>query len=349
MSTDDIPRSSSQKKQIKFSGLVQKGVITPETPSPTEQTFASTILETDFTPEPAMEFNALERHPAGDKEVIMRILVTDVDDSPYQPRMQYKEEEIDELASAMEWGAGGPGIGEGKGEGQQDPIKVRKVGSRYQLIAGHRRIRSFRTRGWPLIRAGVVVMSDRDAELSTMVHNEGRTNLCDYEKAKLYRRAIDRNFVKTQIEVAIKFATKQNDVSRRLGMLKLPDPFIKLLDEKSDLFGATTAETIRDLLKEYPNSQETILQGVERLKEGKPENSIRNWVAQQLAKVSAAKNKKNKPKVVTDQNGKQLFTAKLEGRVISLRINAPDVDAEATLSKLYDWLHESIPKIQNNE
>jgi ParB/RepB/Spo0J family partition protein len=333
---EDKPVAAT-RKQFKFSGLVARGVIAPVVdPDATPQFGNSlqTIADVDGVPS---TLRAVVNHAeAADWELVddraIDIDVALVDDSPYQPedesRDRYNPEGIDELAHTM------------ANAGQQEPITVRRHGHRFELIAGHRRIRSARSLGWERIRALVVRKSDEEAEKSVMVHNEGRKDLSDYAKAKLYQRAKQKGYAKKQDDIAHMFATKQGSVSKRMAMLSLPRPVLDLLEKHNDLFGMNTSAVIHELITEYPSELELITKAVARIKhEGANESSIRGWVAQMLqAKTkTAAKPGRGKPKVITDPAGRQLYTAKLEGRVITVRVSAADLDADATMEKLVEF------------
>lgn len=333
-------KSAGHRRQVKFSGLVSSGVVTPNK-SDVAPHFASTLQETSsaVTTEPTDSLVVIEKAEPTDWELVDNVVVDIdtnlVDDSPYQlaeeSRDRYDPEAIDQLANTM------------AAAGQQEPIKVRWVRGRFQLIAGHRRIRAARILGWEKIKALIVKISDEEAHKSTLVHNEGRKDQCDYRKAKMHREAIVHGFAKTQTEVAAMFATKQSHVSRCQKMLALPLEIRTFLDEKPDLFSSTTAEVITQLLQEYPDQVELIRKGVERIKEGAPENSIKGWVSQkQSAQSQSAKPKSTRPKVITDRGGRQLYTARLSGRVIELRLSSPDIDAEDALEKLIQHLKDQV-------
>lgn len=325
------------RRQVKFSGLVGQGIVSP-TASTAPPQFASdlkgTIVATDDGAQhllPQAESAAIPTNWELVDNVVMDIPTDLVDDSPYQltedSRDRYNPEEIDELAHTL------------AAAGQQEPIKVRRVGNRFQLIAGHRRIRAARILGWTSIKALIVIMSDKEAELATMVHNEGRKGNCDYTKAKLYRRALERGFAKTQSDVAALFATKQSHVSRCQKMFALPAEILSMLDATPNLFSSTTSEVITQLVAEHPDQIPLIKQAVERIKEGAPENSIKGWISQkQSAQIISAKPKSTRPKVITDAGGRQLYTARLNGRVIELRLSAPDIDADQALENLIKYL-----------
>ncbi|MCY0916448.1 ParB/RepB/Spo0J family partition protein [Massilia antarctica] len=255
-------------------------------------------------------------------------------DSPFQTEEEsgsrYDPESIDELAHTM------------AKTGQQEPITVRWVNGSFELINGHRRIRAASSMGWTKICARIIKRNDAEAEKGLMVHNEGRKDNSDYAKAKLYARAKDKGYAKTQDDLAHMFATKQSSVSKRLAMLTLPDPILKILNAQPDLIGMGTAKTILELIAELPGELDTIVKAVERIKQlGAPENSVRSWVAQmvqgRLKGHAKAEEPTRKPKVITDPANRQLYTAKLEGRVITFRVSASDLDPQEELNLMLEY------------
>ena len=253
------------------------------------------------------------------------LLLELIDDSPYQPRLSYASETIDELAHTM------------ASAGQEEPIQVRAIGSRYELISGHRRVRAGRSLGWTTIKALIVIKDDRQAELATMVHNEGREDLSDFERGKLYKRAQEGGFAKSQTEIANLFGTSQAVVSKRLAMLDLPEAILELLEAKPSLFSYNCSNTVHALLKEYPGHVKLIVDATRRLLEGADQNSIRGWVEQMIG-IKDRKAKVSSKKVITNDSGKQLFTATFDGRTVLIRISDPTVDVGMVQQKVSDTL-----------
>ncbi|MEJ7804466.1 MAG: ParB/RepB/Spo0J family partition protein [Telluria sp.] len=354
---------SSARKPLKVSGLIAEGKVAPAAGVAQSYAFESqhtTALENASpaelhqpAPDAANEAGIAASTATSmllDKTVpttpeqwdlvderVYEIDVAMVDDSPFQTeeesRDRYDPEAIDELAHTI------------ANAGQQEPITVRWINNRFQLIAGHRRIRAARSLGWVKIRALVVRKNDEAAEKSVMVHNEGRKDLSDYAKAKLYQRAKQKGYAKKQDEIAHMFATKQGSVSKRLAMLTLPGPILAMLEHQKDLFSMNTAAVIHELVAQYPSEVELVAKAVSRIKtEGAPEGSIRGWFAQMLQaskKLVISKPGVEKPKVITDPAGRQLYTAKREGRVITLRVSAPELDAEEILEKMVEFFQTS--------
>lgn len=335
---------SNSRQGIKVSGLISSGKVFAKEGVQESRAFDAPTARPDSGEVEQAEMSQRSHlHVAASTAPIQWELVNDevydididfVMDSRFQTEEdsigRYDSESIDELAHTM------------ANAGQQEPIVVRWVNGRFELIAGHRRIRAARSMGWTKIRARIVKLDDEAAEKSLMVHNEGRKENSDYKKAKLYARAKAKGYAKTQDELAHMFATKQGSVSKRLAMLTLPEPILKMLDAKPDLFGMGTAKTIHDLVAELPGEIELVVKAVQRIKEkDASENSIRGWVAQMVQARNKGHEKKRtddkKPKVITDHTNRQLYTAKLDGRVITLRVSALELDPSEELALMVEY------------
>lgn len=308
----------SNRPPLKVSGLIAGGKVR-------EQTGGEAVSFSGS----ADAVSAPPRDDNGEDNRVIDLPCDLIDDSPYQnPNRIYDPEKLDELGGAMSTA------------GQGEPIQVRRKGDRYQLIAGHRRIRAARLRGWSRIKAVVLVMDDKQAELATLTHNEGRKDLSDFERGKAYQYAIERGHGK-QAQIAMLFATSTTNVSRCLSMLKLPKPIVSLLEAQPGLFGIKTTEIINQLLTNHPNEEDLIVQAVQRLKSGATSASIKGWFEQMHKQAArAASPASNKAKVITNKSGRQLFTAKRDGRVITVRISASDVDADDTMLKVIESLKQ---------
>ncbi|NHZ65872.1 ParB/RepB/Spo0J family partition protein [Massilia genomosp. 1] len=250
-----------------------------------------------------------------------------VDDSPYQnPFRDYDPIALDELAGGME------------SAGQNEPIQVRRKGNRYELLAGHRRIRAARLKGWTAINAIIFECDDAEALKKVVTHNEGRKNDSPFAQGHLYQFALDRG-LGNQAKIATLFATNTTHVSRCLSMLRLPRPIVSMLEKQSDLFGIKTAEIINQLLADHPTEEALIIQAVERIKKGAPSTSVKGWFEQMYKqKEQKTGRSNNRTKVVTSANGRQLFSAKRDGRVITVRVSDSEVDADAAMMKVIESL-----------
>ncbi|MET3134297.1 ParB family chromosome partitioning protein [Oxalobacteraceae bacterium GrIS 1.11] len=295
----------SSRTPLRVSGLLQTGKVT----------VAPNIDHRD-------DFGTMKGSAHDDAPTLItgtqKILLSLIDDSPFQPRSLYDPVEIDNLAHTL------------AAAGQEEPIKLRpKADSRYEIVgSGHRRVRAARSLGWIDIEAIIVTRTDREAKLATMVSNESRVDLTDFERGKLYQEAIACEFAKTQADVANLFGTSQALVSKRLAMLKLPNNYIAMLEKRPDLFSVTCAESITQLLKEYPDETPLIEAAVLRIsEEGADQNSVKQWVQQMVRQKHNISHPQNNA-VVTDQAGRAMFIAKCSGREVTIRIKASEIDAK---------------------
>jgi len=133
-----------------------------------------------------------------------------ISDNRFQPRQNYDEARLDELASSI------------KEKGFLQPIVVRKTGDGYEVIAGERRLKAARKLG--LARVPVVIKTATDKEVLelALVENIQREDLNPVEKAMSYRRFMEE-FSYTQEDVAKAIGKDRVTVANLLRILKLPD------------------------------------------------------------------------------------------------------------------------------
>lgn len=259
---------------------------------------------------------------------IVKIALHLLIDSPFQPRLKYDETYIHDLAGSLQE------------VGQKEVIKVRPVDSRFEIIDGHCRVRAARIIGWSEIDGRMVFADDREAELSALVLNETRKDLTEYERARLYKRAIDVGLAKTQAGTAKIFGRSEGRISQALLMLDLPGPVLDLLNQHPSLFGYRTAKDILDLLKRHPGEETLITQAVERLLNGAQASSIKGWVEQALSN-RRGRPKKAEPVKVTNSEGQVVFKVKGAANQIVIDL-APGTDHELTRQWIVNHLRERV-------
>jgi ParB family transcriptional regulator, chromosome partitioning protein len=170
-----------------------------------------------------------------------------IDPSPYQPRTRFREEALDELARSIH------------SSGIVQPLVVRKIAGRFQLIAGERRWRAAQRAG--LLRVPVVVrdVSEEMALEMTLVENLQREDLNPIEQAHAFQRLIDE-FHLTQEQVADRTGKDRATIANAVRLLKLEEPIQDLLEE-----GRITAGHARALLAVAdPQARLTIARRVAR-------------------------------------------------------------------------------------
>ena len=131
-----------------------------------------------------------------------------VEPSPYQPRTRFREEALDELARSI------------KTSGIIQPIVVRPIGNRFQLIAGERRWRAAQRAGLTKASAIVRQVSDELALEMTLVENIQREDLNPIEAARAFERLM-AEFQLTQESVAERTGKDRATVANAVRLLKL--------------------------------------------------------------------------------------------------------------------------------
>jgi ParB family chromosome partitioning protein len=141
---------------------------------------------------------------------ILRIPVDMIEPNPYQPRMSFDQEALEELTDSI------------KTLGLIQPITVRTIpGNRYQIISGERRFRACRLAGMDMIPAYIRNTNDQGMLEMAIVENIQRENLDPIEVALSYQRLIDECTL-TQEQMAFRVGKKRASVTNFLRLLKLP-------------------------------------------------------------------------------------------------------------------------------
>lgn len=261
-------------------------------------------------------------------------------DSPYQPRKKYDESELQLLGETL------------KGRGQDEPITVRGLDNgKFELIAGHRRVRAARLIGWSELDARVMYLSDREACLATLVHNESNVKLSDYERGLAYQTALKEGYASTQSGVASVFGCTQARVSQCLSLFDLPQPLLDLMAKYPEMITYRKARVIKEVLAKYPSGEDTIIRAVEILID-KPQMD-QSELRAVLLKPFEAKRVRAKlpaPRMITDKNGESAFRVQVKSRDIVIQVEE-GVDVDHALQSALAALREfagnlELPKKQ---
>ncbi len=136
--------------------------------------------------------------------------VYEIDNNPFQPRRKFNEEEIAALAESI------------KEHKQLQPVLVRRVGERYQLISGERRLRATIHAGLKTIRAEVRQADDRLVAELAIVENLQRKDLDAIEKALSFRRYLTEHKC-TQEDLAKRLKIDRSTIANLMRLLELPE------------------------------------------------------------------------------------------------------------------------------
>lgn len=150
-------------------------------------------------------------------KVVGNIIELDIDSieiNPFQPRTNFNEESLQELASSI------------KELGLIQPITVRKLDfNKYQLISGERRLRASKLVGLNTVPAYIRIANDNESLIMALVENIQRHDLDPIEIALSYQRLIDEIQL-TQEQMSERVGKKRSTIANYLRLLKL-DPIIQ--------------------------------------------------------------------------------------------------------------------------
>ncbi len=159
---------------------------------------------------------------------IVEIPLDEIRSNPYQPRVIFDSEALEELANSI------------KEHGVIQPIIVKKGIKGFELVAGERRTRAARLAGLKNIPAIIKEFNDVEMMEIALIENIERENLNPIEEAKAYENILKINNI-TQEELARKFSKSRSYITNMLGLLTLPDMVIKLVESKELSMGHARA------------------------------------------------------------------------------------------------------------
>ena len=163
---------------------------------------------------------AVAATPGPEREGLAQLRVAEIRPNPFQPRKEFRPEELADLESSL------------KSNGLLQPITVRRAssGGGYELIAGERRLRAASRLGWTEIPAIVREVDDRTLGTLALVENLQRVDLNPVEEAEGYQRLIE-SFNLTQQQVADVVGKDRSTIANMLRVLHLPVSVRRMLRE----------------------------------------------------------------------------------------------------------------------
>ncbi|MES2305031.1 MAG: ParB/RepB/Spo0J family partition protein [Gemmatimonadota bacterium] len=161
----------------------------------------------------------ISREQAEASGALREIAVASISANPFQPRRSFDDTALAELTSSIE------------ASGLLQPIVVRPVGSRFELIAGERRWRAVQRLGWSKVPAVVRDLDDRTTLTLALIENLQRDDLTGLDEAIGYQRLMGE-FNVAQAEVARLVGKDRSTVANTLRLLKLPAEVQELLQAR---------------------------------------------------------------------------------------------------------------------
>ena len=155
-----------------------------------------------------------------DEGALKSIPVAQIIRNPFQPRHEFKTEDLAELQESL------------KASGLLQPITVRRPPGKdgFELIAGERRLRAARALGWREIPAIIKDIDDKTLLTLALIENLQRTDLNPIEEGEGYRR-LAGDFALTQQQIAETVGKDRATIANMLRLLQLPEAVRALLQD----------------------------------------------------------------------------------------------------------------------
>ena len=160
--------------------------------------------------------NPIEGGSGGSGVETLELPVGEIENNPFQPRREFNHDEIASLAESI------------KNHQQLQPILVRIVDGKYQLISGERRLRATIHAGLKTIRAEVREADDRLVAELAIIENLQRKDLNPIEKAMSFKRYIEEHKCK-QDDLARRLSIDRSTIANLMRLLELPQAILDLL------------------------------------------------------------------------------------------------------------------------
>lgn len=236
------------------------------------------------------------------------LLIKNIAANPYQPRCNFDEEKLQELAASI------------KEFGVVQPVVVRKKGRSYELVAGERRLRAADLAG--LTKVPAIVKDYDDAKMMeiALIENIQRHDLNPIEEAQGLRRLM-QEFKLTQEQTAEKVGRSRSAVTNILRLLNLPEQVQKqiingvlTMGQAKQLLGLPKPEQMCEVAEAIIAngwSSRMTEEVVRKLKEGKKLKIVRELIEEE---AKTKDNKEKKPKREPTEN--DIFCHDFEQRLV---------------------------------
>ncbi len=170
---------------------------------------------------------------------VLQIHIEDIIPNRFQPRLNFDEQGLKELADSI------------KEHGIIQPLVLRKLGDKYEIIAGERRYKAAQMAGLQTVPAVIANIDDNKSAEVALVENVQRRDLTAIEEARSYKNLLDKGYL-TQEQLAKKMGLSQSAISNKLRLLNLDNQVQQAL-----LDGKISERHARALLS-LPNKEDQV-------------------------------------------------------------------------------------------
>lgn len=218
---------------------------------------------------------------------ILEISLEDIVPNRFQPRLTFDTEALNELANSI------------KEHGIIQPLVVRRLNDKYEIIAGERRFKAATLIGMKKVPCVVMKLSDNESAEVAVIENIQRKEMTPLEEAKAYKQILDKGYL-TQDVLAKRMGKSQSSVANKLRLLNL-DEVVQdaILDGKiserhaRSLLKIEDKQEQRNILSEIINNRLTVRQTDELIKEKynkeEEKEETNNMIQEDIFKVSEEK------------------------------------------------------------
>ena len=198
------------------------------------------------------------------KDEVVYLYLDDIIPNRFQPREVFDEKALKELAVSI------------REHGVIQPIIVRNVNGKYEIIAGERRYKASALAGLTKIPAIVRNLDDKESSKVALLENLQRKNLSPIEEARTYQKILEIDQM-TQEELAKTMGKSQSAVANKLRLLSLPDEVQDALLKEQiserharSLLNIPDAKKQKEMLKKIINNKMSVRNLEEEIKQEYP-------------------------------------------------------------------------------
>ncbi|MFC0821222.1 ParB/RepB/Spo0J family partition protein [Moraxella marmotae] len=277
------------------------------------------------------------------------LAIADIQPNPMQPRVEFDEESLQELADSIQQ------------NGLLQPITVRRTNNGYHIVAGERRLRAHKLLGKTRIDCLVVYLTDEQNALLALAENLSRQDLSDFETAQAVNKI--KSTFDNKSDLAKALGISRSKLYKLFAFDNLPDNFLTYLKSNPSLISADIAEQIKSLQKSLKLSDgvlgELLLKAANQIESGKIKQShLCQFISDaidtnQPSELSDNKQSTDKPpapirapassnvRKMYIRDGKSIGKVKADGKKLTIELMAQSLTSEQE-SKIMQFLDELL-------
>ena len=165
---------------------------------------------------------------------VLQVHIEDIIPNRFQPRLNFDEQGLKELSDSI------------REHGIIQPLVLRKLGDKYEIIAGERRYKAAQLAGLTTVPAVIANIDDNQSAEVALVENVQRRDLTAIEEARSYKSLLDKGYL-TQEQLAKRMGLSQPAIANKLRLLNLDEEVQQaLLEEKISERHARTLLSLND-------------------------------------------------------------------------------------------------------